>query len=287
MRRRGLAATLAVGALVASQAGVRLAAPSSASPARVTISASPAARPDMASSRTRRRPARRARPYIRIVHPARAPKPLRIGTTARVIRRLDVAERAVFITIDDGYHTDARVLRLIRKHNLPVTVFLTEDALRRKVPYYRAMARAGVRIQNHTRLHPFMNRLGFARQRSELCGPNRRYAKLFGRTPTMMRPPYGAYGAATLRAAARCRLGAAVLWNAEMRDGRLLRQTKHLRPGDIILLHFRPTLYAELSKLLRVLRAERLGVASLDEYLRFRRDAKRAPKPPPSHPHLR
>ncbi|HVL31945.1 MAG TPA: polysaccharide deacetylase family protein, partial [Actinomycetota bacterium] len=192
-----------------------------------------------------------------------------IGATARTIDRIHTKRKVVFITIDDGYHTDARVLRLIRRWRIPVTVFLTEDALRARKPFYRALARAGATIENHSIIHPFMPRLSFAAQKRELCVPSARYRAIFGRRPVLMRPPFGAYNTATLRAAAACRIGAAVMWSAEMRNGRLLRDAPSFRNGDIVLLHFRPELYSELTKLLRIIRAEGFAVAALEQFVRF------------------
>jgi peptidoglycan/xylan/chitin deacetylase (PgdA/CDA1 family) len=206
-------------------------------------------------------PKPRPRSPVPIYHTAKPVHVLRQGRPTHVIRRLNVRQPVVFITIDDGYVTDPRVLGLVRAWGLPVTVFLTEDAGKRGVAFYRGLAAAGARIESHTLTHPFLRGMRYARQRREICGPIRRYERLFGQRGHLFRPPYGSYGPDTLRAASECALGAAVMWTAEMRNGRLTTDPRNLRPGDIILLHFRKELYVELHRLMRILRARGIGGA--------------------------
>ncbi|MCA1832429.1 MAG: hypothetical protein LC750_06820 [Actinobacteria bacterium] len=114
---------------------------------------------------------------------------------------------------------------------------------------------------------------------SGICGPMRHYRSLFGRTPTLFRPPYGSYDARTLRATSDCGLTAAVNWSATYGGGVLKTWSgSKLRPGDIILMHFKPTLYNDLLKMMRILKSENLGVGSLERYLAP------APAPAPARP---
>ncbi|MFN2642250.1 MAG: polysaccharide deacetylase family protein [Actinomycetota bacterium] len=201
------------------------------------------------------------------------------GPRAPMIHRLKISQRAVFITIDDGNYRDPRVLDLIRKTHLPVSAFLINSAVNVKPSFWQAMARAGVKIEDHTLTHPRLTSSGYAAQKKQICGPMRHYRSLFGRTPTLFRPPYGSYDARTLRATSDCGLTAAVNWSATYGGGVLKTWSgSKLRPGDIILMHFKPTLYNDLLKMMRILKSENLGVGSLERYLAP------APAPAPARP---
>ncbi len=217
--------------------------------------------------------------------PARPSGSVRLAASrsAPLVSRLKIKQRVVFITIDDGNTRDQRVLELIRKTHLPVSLFLVNAAVNRDPPYWQAMARAGAKIEDHTLSHPRLTRMSYTAQRRQICGPLGRYRSLFGRRPTLFRAPYGAQNAATLRAVSSCGLGAAVNWSATMGGGVIKTWANgRLRSGDIILLHFKPSLYNDLLKLMRVLRDERFGVGLLEDYLTFASQpaARRAPPTP-------
>jgi peptidoglycan/xylan/chitin deacetylase (PgdA/CDA1 family) len=209
--------------------------------------------------------------------------------SAPLIHRLSIKQRAVFITIDDGNYRDARVLELISKTHLPVSLFLVNAAVNRGPSYWQSMARAGAKIEDHTLTHPRLTKMSYAGQRRQVCGPLGHYKALFGRRPTLFRPPYGAKNADTLRAVSACGLDAAVNWSATMGGGVIKTWANgKLRPGDIILMHFKPSLYDDLVKLMSVLRNERFSVGLLENYLTFTkrpapaRSSGRSPSPSPS-----
>lgn len=196
------------------------------------------------------------------------------GRSAPMIDRIKIAQRAVFITIDDGNYRDQRVLDLIDSTHLPVSAFLVGSAVDAGRGFWQAMARAGVMIEDHTLTHPRLTSLDYAAQKRQICGPTARFRSLFGRRPELFRPPYGSYDARTLRAVDDCGLRAAVNWSATFGGG-VLRTWGGgpLRPGDIVLLHFKPGLYDDLLKLMRILKDRKLGVGLLESYLAF------APRP--------
>ncbi len=194
-----------------------------------------------------------------------------------VLYRVPTTQHAVFITIDDGWTRDARVVKLVRAMHLPITAFLVQQAAdqTKQIRFFRALRDAGASIQDHTIDHPVMPSLSVAGQRRQICHTARAFRQIYGRQPTMFRPPYGAYNATTLRAAAYCGMGATFMWSAEMRSRHLsFAHRGGLQPGDIVLFHFRPELYDELRIFLSAARAHNLGIGSLQDFIRF------GPKPP-------
>jgi peptidoglycan/xylan/chitin deacetylase (PgdA/CDA1 family) len=95
----------------------------------------------------------------------------------------------------------------------------------------------------------------------------RDFPRLFGEKPRLFRPPYGAYNDATRRAAEVCGFATVVEWNATMQRGVFQEATKRpLHRGDIVLLHFTPTLYADLALLALRIAAAHLTVG-LENYI--------------------
>ncbi len=186
------------------------------------------------------------------------------GPRAPVVSRVAVHAPVVFITIDDGYTRDPRVLALVKLLHLPITAFVIRGPALAGLAYWRALQAAGARIEDHTITHPHLQQLDLADQEHEICGPLDEFATWFGTRPTLFRPPYGDYDEATRYAAATCGIHAVVLWRATLSDGKLAAQGGRLQPGDIILMHWRPTLYDDLVHLLALLRAQHLGVGQLE-----------------------
>jgi len=189
------------------------------------------------------------------------------GPFARLLYRVPTAEPVVFVTIDDGWFRDPRVVDFIQQTHLPVSVFLIERAALADPDYFRALQAAGATIEDHTYDHPRLRRLGYERQRQEICRPVADYPGLLGARPTLLRPPWGQFNRATLEAARSCGLDTVVEWSATMNDGVLRYSDGGLGPGDIVLMHFRPDLYGNLQALVATVAADGLTVASLESYL--------------------
>ena len=200
------------------------------------------------------------------------------GPSDRIIYRVGVKQPVVFITIDDGWTRDPRVVALVRNTRLPVSLFLIQTPATRGEQYFQSLEGAGAKIEDHTKDHPDLTALSYSLQRAEICSPLSPFTSMFHRQPTLFRPPYGRWNQLTLRAAAACGVGAVVLWDAVMSGGKFAT-IGGLKPGDIILLHFRPTLYTDLVDLMNIIRAHRLGVGQLEDYLKF---PPPTPKPSPS-----
>jgi peptidoglycan/xylan/chitin deacetylase (PgdA/CDA1 family) len=191
-------------------------------------------------------------------------------TLPPVYFRVPTAKPVVFLTIDDGWTPSRPALKLIRDHHLPVTAFLIDQAWRRDPAYFRALRAEGVAIEDHTLTHPVMSRLPLVRQEQEICGGATGEAAGFGARPTLFRPPYGVFDHATLQAAHACHLAAVIEWSATVDHGRLVVVGGRLRPGDIILMHFRASLPRDLTTALDAIRRAHLTVGRLPSYLESR-----------------
>lgn len=220
--------------------------------------------PESASSQTREPAAASAAP-LSIRRPGTRTRRAAWKPFPRLIERIQTRDRVVFITIDDGWFRDWRVVKLLRRERFPMTIYLTEAASRgHRARFYRALRSAGATLQNHTLTHPNLARTGPAGTRRQVCGASYRLSRRLGSRPTSFRPPYGEWTPAAFRAARRCGMTSVVMWNAEITSGRLLGT---LEAGSIVLLHFRPELREDLEALRRHLRRLKLRPATLEDYL--------------------
>lgn len=200
--------------------------------------------------------------------PGLAPAELTAPGHDRVVSRVRTGDPVVFLTVDDGVTKDPAVLDVLGAARVPVTLFLTAGEITGSEPYFRRLQGVGATVQNHTVHHPRLAGLPLAAQQAELCATADRYQRDFGRRPTLVRPPYGELDQNTLAAAGRCGATAVVLWSVVVDRGRTSYAAgARLRPGDIVLLHFTPSLAADLRVVLAQVAAAGLRVGRLEDYL--------------------
>jgi peptidoglycan/xylan/chitin deacetylase (PgdA/CDA1 family) len=193
----------------------------------------------------------------------------RSGDLIPVLDHIDTTDPVVFITIDDGFDKDPRVLALLEARHVPVTPFLTVDAVRAEPGFFSSVQRiTGQTVQDHTVSHPHLSTLGLRAQTREICDASDELERLYGGRPWLFRPPYGDYDRNTRRAAATCGIKALVLWDVSL-PHKVLRYARGsvLKPGDIILIHWRPYLYRDLPIAIDAAEAQGLRVAALQDYL--------------------
>ncbi len=254
--RRLVAGTLAAGALALSLTGCgnsvdpierlgRKAADGHATPS-ASASASPTGSPSAAS------PGDQGYKKWGLTAPVQyAPKPAQkpvlppaVPGKAQVVDRIPVpaTEKVVFLTFDDGAEKNPEFLTMAADLKLPISMFLTDNIASSDYGHFEKLRDngSGSTINNHTLTHPNLRTLPFAAQKKEICGQQERLEKRFGAKPTRFRPPYGNYNDDTLKAAAECGISQVVLWRASMQINDFqYAEGSALRPGDIILAHFR------------------------------------------------
>ncbi|MDX2701000.1 polysaccharide deacetylase family protein [Streptomyces ipomoeae] len=192
-----------------------------------------------------------------------------------VFTTVPTRHKVVFLTIDDGAEKDPAFLRMMSELRIPYTAFLSDYLIKGDYGYFAHMRDRGVVLDNHTLNHRYMPALSYEAQKREICGMQDVIEKRYGERPTLFRPPYGSYDRHTLRAAKACGVKAVPLWNEEVfvdrweyREG-----DRELRPGDIVLSHFRGrkhwkgTMPDMIRRFLNHVTAEGYAVARLEDYL--------------------
>ncbi|WP_238007210.1 polysaccharide deacetylase family protein [Dactylosporangium sp. AC04546] len=183
------------------------------------------------------------------------------------VSRVPTGQRVAFITIDDGWVKHPQAAELLREARVPVTLFLTINAISDNPGYFRTLQDIGAVIEAHTITHTKLPGLSYDAQRQEVCGSADRLGELYGRRPTLFRPPFGEKDATTLRAARDCGLKAAFSWKESVNQGNVwYQEVKVVQPGDVILMHFRDQFVEDFIAALRGIEAAGLTPAQLEDY---------------------
>lgn len=160
------------------------------------------------------------------------------------LRTASVRTRAVALTFDDGPNplTTLRILHILEGFHAHATFFVVGLNVRRNPELVRAAVRAGMEIGNHTEAHINLTSHGMAQDRRDVTMANRVIRQAGGVTPTLLRPPYGAYDRRVI-ALARSMGLTLVLWTPGEDARQILgvgggsvgrTMVSEVRPGDIL-----------------------------------------------------
>ena len=188
---------------------------------------------------------------------------------APVLTKVPTEQKVVFLTIDDGAVKRDSDLALLEANGIKASLFLANNFVAGDPQFYKKYTDAGHLIENHTMTHNlgFIN-LSYEQQKAEICGMADFEEQQYGRRPVFFRPPGGPYTLATRQAVAACGLKAIVDWETKANAGHMDYQVgAGLRPGDIVLMHFRPEFPQDLAAFLAAQKAAGLKVVLLEDYL--------------------
>ncbi|WP_082119428.1 polysaccharide deacetylase family protein [Saccharothrix sp. ST-888] len=211
---------------------------------------------------------------------APADKPIKLTAKGPVpvFSEVPTKDKVVFVTIDDGAEKDPKFVEMLTDLKVPISMFLTKDIVKNDYGYFKPLQALGNHIQNHTVDHPQMSKISAARQKSEVCDDQAALTQQYGKAPLLFRPPFGD-GAKTESlntAVQECGPRAVVLWRESMQIHDMQYQSgdKKLKPGDIILAHFRgpselkgETMTQMFGELLSRIQEQGFAVARLEDYI--------------------
>lgn len=187
---------------------------------------------------------------------------------APVIIRLATKEPVVFLGMDDGANKQAFELQMMKDNGIKASLFLANRFIKDNSSFFKDFVTAGSLVEDHTIDHKLLSNLNYADQKQEICGEADLQFQQFGRRPNIFRPPGGNYNTDTQRAAAACGMKAVVLWIAKANGGSMQYQIGHtLKPGDIVLMHFRPEFAKDMQSFLNAEKAAGLHTELLEDWL--------------------
>lgn len=193
--------------------------------------------------------------------------PAASGGLAPVIWRIPTELPVVYLTIDDGANKTQEEVDLLKQHNLKATLFLAHTFIQSDPDFFKATIANGAIVENHSLNHDVnMSTKSYEYQKAEICGMADLIEQYYGRRPTLFRPPGGAYTDITRQAAHDCGMTAVVTWIAKANGGAMQYQVgSSLRPGDIVLMHFRPEFQKDLTAFLQAMDAAGLQTELLED----------------------
>ncbi len=159
-----------------------------------------------------------------------------------------ISHGEVALTFDDGPWPvqTKQVVNILERLHVPASFFMVGYLIERYPGIVRMVARAGMRIGNHSWDHPVDPPLAdLARPRvAEEIGKTADALVSLGVVPRLFRPPGGSFDSAVLREAERQRMRV-VTWSVDPRDWSSRtssRQIVHrvlgaVEPGSIVLMH--------------------------------------------------
>ncbi|MFF7989975.1 polysaccharide deacetylase family protein [Kitasatospora xanthocidica] len=211
---------------------------------------------------------------------APADKPVKLERTGPVpvFSEVKTTDKVVFITIDDGAEKDPKFVEMLTDLKVPISMFLTKDIVKNDYGYFKPLQALGNHIHNHTVDHPVMSKLSPEKQKAEICDDQAALTQQYGTAPLLFRPPFGdGANTPTLNTSVQeCGPRAIVLWRESMQihDMQYQAADKKLKPGDIILAHFRgpkelkgATMTQMFGDLLARIQEQGFSVARLEDYI--------------------
>jgi peptidoglycan/xylan/chitin deacetylase (PgdA/CDA1 family) len=188
---------------------------------------------------------------------------------APVLSHIPTQRSVVFLGIDDGENKQAFELTMMKENNVKASLFLADVFIKDNPQFFRGFIEAGSLIEDHSMSHnTAMSKLSYDEQVKEICGQDDKAQALYGRRPVLFRPPGGDYNRDTQRAAADCGMKAVVQWIAKANGGSMQYQIGDtLRPGDIVLMHFRPEFKDDMQAFLNAQNAAGLHTELLEDWL--------------------
>lgn len=186
---------------------------------------------------------------------------------APVIYEISTDRNVVFLGIDDGAFKDQSVIDIMRENNIKASLFLSEAFIASNPDFFKQLVDIGSVIENHTLSHDInmIKNQSYEQQVNEICGMADYIAEHYGSRPTLFRPPGGAYSGTMRRAAADCGMKAVVTWVAKANGGSMQYQIgDKLRPGDIVLMHFRPEFAQDMQAFIDAMNAAGLHTALIE-----------------------
>ena len=187
---------------------------------------------------------------------------------APVISTISTKEKVVFLGIDDGANKQPFELQLMQANGIKASLFLADRFINDNPLFFKPFMDEGSLIEDHTMDHKLLPNLDYAQQKQEICSEADLFAQIYGRRPILFRPPGGSYNVDTQKAAAACGMKAVVLWIAKANGGSMQYQIGHsLRPGDIVLMHFRPEFSSDMQAFLAAEKSAGLHTELLEDWI--------------------
>lgn len=156
-------------------------------------------------------------------------------------------DKKVALSFDAAWgNEDTReILKILAKHNVRVTFFMTGGWVEEYPEDVKAIAAAGHDLGNHSENHKQMSKLSKDESIEEIMKPHKKVKELTGKDMILFRAPYGDYNNTLMEATKKCGYHC-IQWDVDSLDWKdygvdsiieTILNHKHLGSGSIILCH--------------------------------------------------
>ncbi len=163
----------------------------------------------------------------------------------------------------------------MKERGIKATFFVVGQNAAEYPDILRRMASEGHEIANHSWSHPALTKLGAESFRKQIENTSDTIARLTGKRPGLMRPPYGATSSALNKRISEEYGLKVILWSVDPMDWRYRNSNRvynyivqNTQPGSIILTHdIHPTTVAAMPETLDALSGKGYKFATVSELL--------------------
>ena len=160
---------------------------------------------------------------------------------------VETDEKKIALSFDAAWGNEdtAKILEILKKHDVHVTFFMTGGWVDNYPDDVKAILAAGHDLGNHSENHKNMSQISDEEKKEELMKVHTRVQELTGYDMFLFRPPYGDYDNAVVNVAKDCGYYT-IQWDVDSLDWKdygvdsiikTVTQHKHLGNGSIILCH--------------------------------------------------
>jgi peptidoglycan/xylan/chitin deacetylase (PgdA/CDA1 family) len=169
---------------------------------------------------------------------------LSTATGVNVLWRAETDRKVMALTFDDGpgETLTAPLLDVLRAEKVRATFVVLGRQAERLGELIARQVRDGHELANHSWSHADLSQLSYRDMEHELVRTDELLKKLTGRTPAVVRPPFGRIDGALLQHVARAGQHV-VLWDLRMQEkqldtpGNAAFVNANVRPGSVLLAH--------------------------------------------------
>lgn len=161
------------------------------------------------------------------------------------IYSVSTEEKKIAISFDAAWGADKTkdILDVLDEFNVKATFFLVGIWIEKYEDMTKEIASRGFEIGSHSYNHPDFTKLDKVHMKAELESTNELLMKVTGKSPTLFRPPYGAYNDTLIEVLGELNMKG-IQWDVDTLDWKGLRPTEVLNRvtskvgnGSIILCH--------------------------------------------------
>ena len=161
------------------------------------------------------------------------------------IYRVETDEKKVAISFDAAWGADKteQIMDVLDEFDVKATFFLVGFWMDEYPEMTKKIHERGFEVGSHSYNHPDMTKLSSEQVRQELVSTNEKIQSLIGQTPTLFRPPYGAYDNKLIQQLQDLGMKG-IQWDVDTLDWKgytpsqvIQRVNNNLQNGSIILCH--------------------------------------------------